>query len=201
MQDLKKLIYLLLLLYTTVANAQVNNLNNKSKQLKIFFDKGFVNKGKDSSTYQKLFFNAFPANFSLLNTLYGYDDKKGPGYLSTNALEHIDKLFTVKAVSSEEKAKKFVRIAINGTWDSDGINFFQNNLQRFVVNNFAPFLSELNKHTDSEVESVWKFYFDIEASDYRERYYNTVLSKLEKNKRMIKIINTAYKKATLEQKH
>jgi len=201
LQVLKKLIYLLLFLYTTIANAQVADLNNRSKQLRSLFNKGFVHKRKDSLIYQKLFFNKFPNNFSSLDALFGYDDKKGAAPLYHEANGYIDKLFITKAIGVKEKAGKFIGIAINGEWDADAITYFQHNLQEFTVNNFTAFLTELSKHTDKEIESVWKFYFDIEATDYRKKYYENVVTKLGQNNRMIDVINVAYKKATLEQKH
>jgi len=190
----------LLLLYTTVANAQVGNAVNQSKQLKNLFDKGFVHKGKDSLTYQKLFFNKFPGTFSSLDALFGYDDKKGAAPLYKEANKYIDKLFFTKAIGVKEKAGKFIAIAINGEWDADAITYFQHNLQEFTVNNFAIFLKELNKLKSREkIESVWKFCFDVESSGYRKRYYETLHDKLGQNQQMIDILYSAYKKATSEQ--
>ena len=200
MRYLKKLIYLLLFLYTTVANAQVADLNNKSKQLKSLFDKGFVHKRNDSLTYQKLFFNKFPANFSSLDALFGYDDKKGAAPLYHEANGYIDKLFITRAIGVKEKAGKFIGIAINGEWDADAITYFQHNLQEFTVNNFTTFLKELNKLKSREkIESVWKFCFDVESSGYRKRYYETLHDKLGQNQEMIDILYSAYKQATSEQ--
>ena len=190
----------MLLLYTTVANAQVGNAVNQSKQLKNLFDKGFVHKGKDSLTYQKLFFNKFPGTFSSLDALFGYDDKKGAAPLYKEANKYIDKLFFTKAIGVKEKAGKFIAIAINGEWDADAITYFQHNLQEFTVNNFAIFLKELNKLKSREkIESVWKFCFDVESSGYRKRYYETLHDKLGQNQQMIDILYSAYKKATSEQ--
>jgi len=197
---LERLIYLLLLVYPTVANAQVSNPVNQSKQLKSLFDKGFVHKGKDSLAYQKLFFSKFPANFSSFDALFGYDDKKGAAPLYKEANGYIDKLFITKAIGVKKKAGKFIGIAIYGEWDADAITYFQHNLQEFTVNNFTTFLKELSKLKSREkIESVWKFCFDVESFAYRKRYYETLHDKLGQNQEMIDILYSAYKQATSEQ--
>ncbi|MDT3402761.1 hypothetical protein [Mucilaginibacter terrae] len=199
---MKRLIYLLLLLCTTLVNAQVADTFNQSKQLKSLFAKGFVHKGKDSLVYQKLFFDKFPANFSSFDALFGYDDVKGAAPLYNEANQYIDKLFFTKAANAKQKARKFIGIAMNGQWDADAISHFQHQLQDFTVSNFATFLKELNKlKSKEEIESVWQFCFDVESSGYRKRYYETLHDKLGKNQPMIDILYSAYKKASSKQIH
>lgn len=192
----------MLLLCTTVVNAQVADTFNQSKQLKSLFDKGFVHKGKDSLVYQKLFFNKFPANFSSFDALFGYKDETGAALLYKEANQYIDKLFFTKAVSTVEKSRKVIKIALYGQWDADAISHFQHQLQEFTVINFTTFLKELNKlKSKEEIESVWQFCFDVESSGYRKRYYETLHDKLGQNQPMIDILYSAYKKASSKQIH
>lgn len=202
MGTLRRLIGLLLVLSATVAHAQVSNINYQSKQLRSFFDKGFVHKQKDSLTYQKLFFNNFPGSFLAFDALFGYKDETGAAPLYKEANQYIDRLFFTKAVNTTEKAKKVIKIAVNGEWDADAISHFQHQLQEFTVNNFTLFLKELNKLGSKEqIESVWQFCFDVESSGYRKRYYETLHDKLGQNQGMIDVLYSAYKKASSKQIH
>lgn len=198
---LKWLVYISLIFCAGVAHAQSIDASSRSRQLKIYFDRGFIHKKKDSLTYQKLFFNTFPGSFATFDEVFGYDDKKGAAPLYNVANQYTDKLFSTKAVKVNVKARKLIHIALNGKWDADAISHFQYKLHQFVKGNFATFMAELNKFNNAEIESVWKFCFDVESAGYRKKLYEDIFNRLGKNQGMIQILFSAYKKATSEQIH
>ncbi|NCD70083.1 hypothetical protein [Mucilaginibacter agri] len=189
-------LFLTMGLITVKSKGQIKIITNntqKTHYLEIAYDKAFVHKHSDSINYQKQFFKNFPSTFEDLCTIYGYDDKKGAAPLYNVAKLHIDKLFNLACVDSEKKATKFVGISLNGKWDADAVGYFQNNLQTFTIDKFATIIRLLNTYTDSDTISFWKFYLDIEDTDYRKKSYDSIVGKLRaNNSKMTALVTEAY---------
>jgi len=133
----------------------------------------------DRNLYKGRFFEIFPNNFQLLDSLYGWDETKDfPRPLYSEATSHIDLFFdTFGIVDKDTFVKKVINISINGRHSADAINWFQQNLRGFFSNNTELFLKTLESYTDIKIKSFWHFFFDnfafghfVSLENYKEVY-------------------------------
>jgi len=119
---------------------------------------------KDNSLYKKRFFELFPNNFQLFNSIYGYTEMDD-GYASFSPLysdpcDHIGLFFsTINVVDRTLFYKKIIDISQNGHWAADAIACFQENLHKLLLNNTKQFLQILETYTDAKIKSFWQFFF------------------------------------------
>ncbi len=157
-------------------------------ELKDTFDAIRVEKLKESreSNQYDVFFNFFPNNFKEFKVYYGYDDYSGEGPLYSQYQNHITYFFEIeKKVGSDRFIGKLFGISIDGKWDADAIEFFQEKLSGVLVSEPDIFLKNINKMPDSIARGFWHFVFDgstnndLQNKDRFDRIYN-VVSKLDK---------------------
>ena len=144
-------------LFTVGQNTKYNETVNK---LTDYFSKVH---GQDSIKYQKLFFATFPDNFIDLNAVYGFNSKihdnvyhGAPLY---DGYEHISFLFDLTTIPEKEFYQKILNIAIGGHWNADAVNYFQDGLHRKVLQNPKLAFDLLKVKNDSEIKSIFFFFF------------------------------------------
>jgi len=188
------LLVVLLLLLSSLGYAQKETV----KILKDSYKKGFVRKTNDSLYYQKMFFTEFPSNFKSFKELYGYNDLTGKNApLSDVALDHINHLFRLKSIDRNLVIKKVVSIAINASYQVDGINYFNSNFISLVSTQTKPFIEILDTHNNIEITSVWAFYFDYENSFDRKKSYDELMKLVAPfDPNMISLIKKGYQRST-----
>ena len=113
----------------------------------------------DRESYQRDFFNRFPNNFSDLAALYGFRNDI-PALLYEEYQAHFNELFDHAAVSDTLLYEKLMRIAIDGHWDGDAINYFQHKLRDKTENNTELMVYLLSGLPQAKVVSFWTFYLD-----------------------------------------
>jgi len=159
--------------------AQEHELTERIKQLETAFSE------KDYGT----FFATFPNSFSELEAIYGYAEVAMPLYHVAN--EHIDFLFDErKDIDMRLFVEKICTVGINGKWEADAVNYFQNHVS--VLLHLPPMTRHvvefLNTKTKSEIESFWRFVMDdpVPRKDYFAEIYPAVRKIDKKQARMIK---------------
>jgi hypothetical protein len=157
-------VVVLFFIFLNSVESQNNKIETKNKRdnqievLKEYYDEAH---GKDSIKYTKLFFVSFPANFASFNSIYGYDDKKGPMPLYNLYEKHIAFFCTLNCTQSKTAYfNKLIRLGINGHWDADGVNALQDCILSHI--NLKPKLTStlLKQFKDLEIRSFWRFIFD-----------------------------------------
>jgi hypothetical protein len=163
---------------------------------------------KDSNLYKNKFFEIFPDNFQLFNSIYGYKDiYSDSAYLAPLydvSIEHIELFFTLSnTINKSNFIKKVINISLDGYWNADAVNYFQDEMQDFFLpnteqflkllksytadeveesflNNVDQFLKVLESYTDIEIKSFWHFFFDgiIFDNDYNIRMYGRVYRRI-----------------------
>lgn len=116
----------------------------------------------------KEFVKAFPNTFQKFNELYGYDDEKGARILYSKA-EHIPYFFNCSEVSDREKLNKVVKIGINGKWDADSINLFQDSTFELIKVHPEEAKEIIDALPDDKAASFWHFLFDGPAPNDKEK--------------------------------
>ena len=142
------------------AFGQNTKYNDTTKNLTDYFSKVH---GQDSVKYQKLFFVAFPDNFNDLNGVYGYnsdiDDTVFHGAPLYDGHEHIFFLFELTTIPEKDFYQKILNIAIGGHWDADAVNYFLHGLRSKVLQNPKLTFDLLKVKSDSEIKSIFFFFF------------------------------------------
>jgi len=142
------------------AFSQNTKYNDTAKKLTDYFAKVH---GQDSAKYQKLFFTAFPDNFTDLNGVYGFNsninDTAYHGAPLYDGQEHIFFLFELTTIPEKDFYQKILNIAIGGHWDADAVNYFQHGLDNKVLQNPKLTIDLLKVKSDSEIKSFFFFFF------------------------------------------
>ncbi|MBX2906684.1 MAG: hypothetical protein KF744_11640 [Taibaiella sp.] len=113
-----------------------------------------------NGVYEKEFFKEFPSSYKELNSLYGFE-KDTPSILYYKAEDHILRFFsTANSVSDTVFFRRIIAIALDGHWDADAINYFQNRLQEQIIKRLGLTVYLLRKMPKKDVKSFWFFYFD-----------------------------------------
>ncbi|MDR1346720.1 MAG: hypothetical protein LBK03_08495 [Bacteroidales bacterium] len=136
---------------------------------------------KDSNFYKEKFFEVFPDNFQLFDSIYGFTKISidstyfSPLYFVSH--EHILLFFDVLNLMDKNAfVKKVINISLNGYWNADAVGIFQDEMQKFILNNIEQFLRVLEHYTDIEIKNFWHFFFDSNIFDnnYNIRMYGKV---------------------------
>jgi hypothetical protein len=187
----------LLLSFCIVIISNIYAQNNAVKTLIKSYKLGFVTKGKDSVYYQKIFFNTFPSDFKSFNAIYGWNNKEDKPNPLSDTYDHINHFFALKCINTDTLTEKIIKISINGIWDADDVGMFQHNLQDLVISRNKEFIKLLQTHSDKDIISVWRFYFDYENSFARKDNFNKLIKLVPvSNKKMIAFITAGYQKST-----
>lgn len=143
----------------------------------------------------KEFVNTFPNTFQEFNNLYGYEDGKGGNILYSNP-EHIDYFFECSEVSYQEKLDKIVKTGIDGKWDADTTNLFQDSAFELVKSHINEAKEILDKLPNEKAASFWYFLFDGPHPNDKEVVKNFELMRnlLGKNSKQSKLLLAQYQK-------
>ena len=143
-------------------NSQQDSITLKAKRLKYLYLLSTSSSNGIRDTYQEQFFKEFPNTFGQLLELYGYNEKdKKPNILYNEAPNHILNLFNnLLNINDTLYYKKIIQISIGGHWDADAVNYFQDGLQKRVLDNPKLTLHLLKQITNDKIKSFWYFYFD-----------------------------------------
>jgi len=121
---------------------------------------------------QTAFFDAFPAGFAELKGELGFEEigtdsvAFAPHY--DEADEIITAFFQLEHVPLPALASKAVGIARNGTWQEDGVNYFQHQLGELFAHEPDAVLSAIESLTHSDQAGFWKFFMDGPVAYPRE---------------------------------
>jgi len=119
---------------------------------------------KDNNLYTEKFFEIFPDNFQLFDSIYGWHEIGDSLYLHPlyfEAGEHIDFFFDLfNTMDKSGFVKKVINISLNGHYAVDAVNIFKHLMTELLLNNTEQFLKELALYTDTEIKSFWHFFFD-----------------------------------------
>ena len=119
---------------------------------------------QDSTLYKEKFFEAFPNNFQLFDSVYGWHEIGDSLYINLlydESLYHIDFFFELfNTIDKNVFVTKVINISLNGYSAVDAVNIFQHRMTKLFLNNTELFLSVLESYIDIEIKSFWHFFFD-----------------------------------------
>lgn len=189
------LVLLIIIVNSCFAQAKTDTLATKAKRLKQLYN--IAVNSSNGDFYKEQFFNAFPNTFKQLNDLYG-DENNKPGPLSNDAFGHIHELFNnITNINDTLYYKKIIGIATDAHYDADAVNYFQDGLEKRILDKPALALYLLRDKTEKNIVNVWAFYFDYENSSIKKENYNKLIKLIpSSNKKMITLITAGYQKST-----
>ncbi len=142
------------------------------------------------------FFCAFPDSFSEMEQLFGLDMETGdaaPLYNYPDGMNTITFFTELKTIEPSKYYEKYVNININGNWQADNISDAFWISEKFFSEP-QEFCQQLNKRTDEELISVFRFMFDGPHPTQVIDRYQEFHSKLKaKNSRLSELLAKAYK--------
>lgn len=158
-----------------------------------YYDKAISDDGEVS---KQLFFDVFPDNFQIFNSIYGWNNQRNvPQYLYDSAYNHI--IFFCKLsnnIPTELYYKKMINICLNAHWEADAINYFQNCMQTQFLTNIDTFLSVLGLYDDPSIKKFWHFFFDSPYFDhpFQLALYDKVHTTIMQNERIFLLMQEQY---------
>jgi hypothetical protein len=157
---MKRIIVITFIIFTFVCKVQ------SQETLDILLTKYYnlAKTSQDSNLYKEKFFEIFPDNFQLFDSIYGYKDigidSTYYSPLYSESLDHIIFFFDIyNIINKSIFIKKVINISLNGHWEVDAINIFQDNLQSLFMDDTKHFLKVLATYKDTEIKSFWNFFF------------------------------------------
>jgi hypothetical protein len=140
-------------------NLANDSIIKKAQQLKELCIKSSGPNG-GNEYFQQIFFDNFPNTYNELIQLYGYNNDT-PAILYNYVEQHIVNMFNeLHSVNDTLYFNKLTSISINGHWDADAVNAFQEGLRQRVLDNPELVIYVLRKNHIHNIESFWHFYFD-----------------------------------------
>lgn len=116
---------------------------------------------------EDLYFQTLPNNFNDFRLIFGYrldsiTNEFSEGPLYNESYNHImNILFTLDdKVEVKKYYCKIINISLNGKWQADGVNFFSGLVGYKLRQKPKVFFDILDKKSDEEINSFWKFYID-----------------------------------------
>ena len=160
------------------------------------------------NAYQKqdynTFWNIFPNNFQQFIYYYGFENyEKGNLSLYEESYKHIMYLFSDNLIKDKEHIEKLVSIAIDGYWDADASNHYQDGIQDLIIEMPDMFIDILLQYSDAELEKFWSYILDapfpfakgFEVDTGYKKFFQEISEKIcNKSDRMNGIVKKAYKK-------
>lgn len=165
----------------------------------------------EQKLWETYFFCAFPNSYADMDSLFGYHSKgeAGPLYYSHDggvayvyggANSVISFFCNLRSIPDEQFYEKYINICIDGYWQADNIMHafgFGERLSRFPV----PACKALEKRSDEEVKSVFRFIFDSihPKNEWNERFFNKLLPIVEtENHRLAVLLSESYQQLMSE---
>ena len=167
---------ILLVLVTSLCNCQPNDAPSFEERINILKD--YKNIDEHS------FFEAFPADFKMMDRLFGYNlgtNKESIFY--EEGEDMIVKFSSLKEIKDDVYFKKYIKICIDGKWKGDNIGYGFG-LDNHLISNTKNVIRALNEFSKEEIKSVLYFLFDgPHPSQHVERFneLNRVLLMHDKN--------------------
>ncbi len=118
---------------------------------------------ESSVDVDKAYFYAFPADFKSFEYAFGFAETDSGLVLSTlyyESMDYVNLFFNLNNIPVNQKSERMILLAVGGTWQADGVNYFQNGLRAFAKDNSQALLSLLEKESDETIYAFWRFYFD-----------------------------------------
>lgn len=149
-----------IILFLCISMRGVFAQGSKSEKISEIFDK-IEGDTSCSNPNMILFLKEFPSSFRELNEVYGWDDKNNVRReLNKVTEQHLELFGKMYGCFPKQWTQKSIRIALNGKWDADAVNYFQDLLQKKIGQNPNLYFFYLSKFTDKENISFWKFIID-----------------------------------------
>jgi hypothetical protein len=129
--------------------SKIDAINAIEKLKRAFKDKNEV-----------LFLEKFPSDFYQFMEYFGwYDENAQPNELYEESYAYIDYFFDLLLKEQHKKLEvKMIRIAYNGRWQEDGVNYFQDKTLDYIKNEKRHEI--INTLSYDEAQSVLFFLFD-----------------------------------------
>lgn len=154
---------------------------------------------EDKIQTQKLFFQLFPESFMEFESVFGFTNNN-PAPLYSDSNNYLVKFFELDKISISNKLEKVINIGINGKWDADGVNYFQNNMRELIFRNTNSMYSILNLKTSKEIKSFFYFFFDEPHPGYN--IFPKEFDQLKNiDEKFYNLIKEEHKKAVKNKKH
>lgn len=106
------------------------------------------------------FLNQFPKNFKQFHKYFGWDSVNDePEKLYHECYDYINYWFDLLSKEKyKEHEKNIIKVCINGKWEADGVNYFQDKSINYIKEKQKYHL--INELIDTEAKSVLFFLFD-----------------------------------------
>lgn len=157
----------------------------------------------ERANYELIFFNLFPDTFKGMEDMFGFDDLKGEAPLYSDGRKYILYFSNLTSIKPDLYYKKYIDICIGGVWKADNITDGFLLHQRFF-NDEENASREINKRSDNELKSAFKFVFDgPHPNNDSNKKINRDIGKALPNKyeRLKKLINYSLENIIIERKH
>lgn len=158
---MKNILLIISLLVSHQIVQAADSLVIKAEKLKDLYSRVITAKDAQSrQAYEIAYFNEFPENFQELVALYGFENDV-PAILYDESDKHIYKLYNnLTSVNDTAYLAKSIAIAVDGKWDADGINIFQDVLTQRIILQKELTVFLLMRMQPEQVRSFWYFIFD-----------------------------------------
>lgn len=151
---MKRLIFILLILLYTSANAEMSKNSIELEKLRI---NAIENPTKQN---EMAYLEFFPSTFEKFYfTFYGKDCCEELYY---KTMEHLDLINTLSKKYPDKVLQIRLNVATNGHWDADAVGFWQHELARYAATETKLFAIALNKRAVEQRESIVRFLADVE---------------------------------------
>lgn len=188
-------------------NNEFKSAKAKADSLLQYFNEIEKYSGKKRLNSERKFFCTFPNSFAEMQELFGYDNTKGeaPLYFSP-MVERLTSCFSspnalisyfehLNSIPKDKYYDKYINICVNGIWQADNIGAAFGFGERILKDTEDACLY-LEKRSDSEIESIFKFIFDgpHPKNESNEEFYNKLLPEITSaNERLGKLLTKSYK--------
>lgn len=107
------------------------------------------------------FMTEFPETYVDFLSLYGFDLDKGkaaPFYY--DSYKHINFIFSDSLLNDTRYFEKIFNIATSAKWDADAINYLQDNLITFIMDNPQYVYNFIKKYSEKDIKNFFIFILD-----------------------------------------
>ncbi len=188
---------------TEIENVSYTDINFNSAKQQADSILAFMKKAKNSSStnrikWEQKFFCAFPNSFKGMKIIFGYDNENGaaPLYDYPKGANIIQYFSQMESIPDSIYYNKYVKINIDGIWESDNITEAFNFANRLTKNTQSA-CKVLSTFSDREIKSVFRFVFDgpHPKNKYNKKLYKNLKPKIENhNKRLSRLLTESYEK-------
>ena len=208
-----KLVFISFVFATTVCFSQDNicdknvfeSFKAQADSIHLYMQKAIRAKPGKRKYWERKFFCAFPDSYASMDSIFGFNKVAGPLYYSDipesfslfgNMSTHINFFSHLTSIPSDTYYKKYIEICIGGYWQADNIQVsFGFGLH--LLNNTKIACAALDKKTDSEIKSVFRFIFDgpHPNNETNKDFFNLLHPLIKnENQRLAQLLNDAFNK-------